>query len=60
MSNKLSDQSIESLRRMLRATELSVGQGSTSAKIIRRELERKQRQLAIDNGKRPSAKGGAK
>jgi len=46
MSNKLCDQPIGSLRRMLRATELSAGRNSTSAKIIRRELDKKLKEAA--------------
>jgi len=41
MATKLSDLSIDDLRAMLRATEVSAGRNSTSARIIRRELQRK-------------------
>jgi len=41
MGTALSDYPVEDLREMLRATEQSVGAGSVSAKLIRRELNRK-------------------
>jgi hypothetical protein len=50
MSNKLCDLSVVDLRRILRATERSVGRNSVSAKIIRRELEKKQLQLRQEKG----------
>jgi hypothetical protein len=58
MARKLSDYSIDDLRTTLRATELSAGKDSQSAKIIRCELDHKLRQPAVDNGKRSAAEGG--
>jgi hypothetical protein len=41
MATKLSDLSIDDLRALLRANEVSVGPDSTSTRIIHRELQRK-------------------
>ena len=41
MATRLSDLSIDDLRATLRATEASAGRNCTSARIIRRELQRK-------------------
>lgn len=58
MGTKLSDYSIDDLRAMLRATENSAGPNSTSARIIRRELNRKQQSLALSNGAKPASDQG--
>ena len=42
MAIKLCDLPIDELRAILRATELSAGTDSTSARIIRRELQAKE------------------
>ena len=41
MATKLSDLSIDDLRALLRANEVSIGAEATSTRIIRRELQRK-------------------
>jgi hypothetical protein len=55
MATKLCEYSIDDLRAMLRATELSAGTNSTSAKIIRRELMRKLEQANISAQKSDSS-----
>jgi hypothetical protein len=50
MSKKLSDLSVEELRKLLRANEQAIGANATSTRIIRRELDRK---LATIRGAMP-------
>ena len=57
MATKLSDHSIDDLKAMLLATEASAGPDSVSARIIRRELQRKLREA--ESRGRPATAGGA-
>ena len=41
MATKLCDLSVDDLRAILRANEVSIGPDATSTRIIRRELQRK-------------------